>query len=105
MNPMLSQIYDLAPEKSSLFFTIAGVTFIITTPVAFQLRSRNIARRRTIIYVALAVMAFANLIRTGDYRGEAKIAWVYVSQIVNGIALALLTTTTFPEVVESVEKT
>ena len=50
-------------------------------------------------------MSFANLIRTGDYRGEAKIAWVYVSQVVNGIALALLTTTTFPEVVESVEKT
>ena len=105
MNPMLDQIYGLPPQKSSLLFIIESFSYIITTPVAFQLRSRNIARRRTIIYVALAVMAFANLIRTGDYRGEAKIAWVYVSQVVNGIALALLTTTTFPEVVESVEKT
>jgi hypothetical protein len=32
---MLYEIYNLEPEKSSLFYTLAGVAFIITTPVAF----------------------------------------------------------------------
>jgi MFS family permease len=48
---------------------------------------------------------FALIIRTGNLRGNEKIYWVYIGQITNGIAFALLTTTTFPEIVDSVERT
>ena len=102
---MLAEIYNLTPEKASLIFTITGIAFILTTPVAFQLRSRKIVRRRTIMFIALMMMASAMIMRTGDIRGEAHIAWVYLGQIVNGCSLALLTTTTFPEIVDSVEHT
>jgi predicted MFS family arabinose efflux permease len=77
-NPMLSEIYGLEPEMSSLFYMIAGVGFIIFTPIAFQLRSRKIMLRRSIIFMALCVMGFAMIIRTGDLRGKAKIYWVYI---------------------------
>ena len=105
MNPMLYEIYKLEPEKSSLFFTLAGVAFIITTPVAFQLRSRKIMRRRTIMFLALMMMSSAMIMRTGDIKGEAHIVWVYIGQIINGSGFALLTTTTFPEIVDAVERT
>ena len=35
LNPMLSSVYEMEPEKSSLLYTLAGVSFFITTPVAF----------------------------------------------------------------------
>lgn len=105
MNPMLSTIYELEPEKSSLFYTLAGVAFLITTPVAFLLRSKKLAKRRTIMFWALFFMGVGMIIRTGDLRGEAMIYWVYLGQCLNGVTLALLTTTTFPEIVDSVEKT
>lgn len=105
MNPMLSEIYNLEPAKSSLFYTIAGVSFLFTTPVAFLLRTKNIAKRRTIMFWALFMMGVGMIVRTGNLRGNDKIYWVYIGQILNGISLALLTTTTFPEIVDSVEKT
>ncbi len=105
LNPMLYEIYTLEPEKSSLFFTLSAVAFVVTTPVAFQLRSRKIARRRPIMYFALLLMASAMIMRTGDLKGEAHIVWVYIGQFLNGAGLALLTTTTLPEIVDSVERT
>jgi hypothetical protein len=32
---MLSEIYGLEPEMSSLFYMLAGVGFILFTPIAF----------------------------------------------------------------------
>ena len=78
MNPMLNEIYKLEPEKSSLFYTLAGVAFSITTPLAFQLRSRKIMRRRPIMFLALIMMSAAMIMRTGDIKGEAHIAWAYI---------------------------
>jgi predicted MFS family arabinose efflux permease len=35
LNPMLEELYGMVPEKSSLVYTLGGVAFIITTPLAF----------------------------------------------------------------------
>lgn len=105
MNPMLSEIYGLSPEKSSLFYTLAGVAFLVATPVAFQLRKRKLAKRRPIMYWSLIGMGIGMIIRTGNLGEEPKIVWVYVGQCLNGVCLALLTTTSFPEIVDCVEKT
>jgi hypothetical protein len=55
MNPMLYEMYKLEPEKSSLFYTIAALAFVIGTPVAFFLRSRKIMKRRSIMFTALVI--------------------------------------------------
>lgn len=57
------------------------------------------------MFASLVLMGIAMIVRTGDLRGNAMIYWVYIGQVLNGVALALLTTTTFPEIVDSVEKT
>ena len=78
MNPMLEKVYELEPEKSSLFYTLAGVAFLVATPVAFLLRSKNLAKRRTIMFWSLFGMGIGMIVRTGDLRGEAMIYWVYL---------------------------
>lgn len=105
MNPMLEDYYKLEPEVSSLFFTISAVCFVFGTPITFFLRSRKLASRRSIMCGALVLMAIANIIRTGDLRGNEIIAWVYVSQVLNGIGISLSTTACFPEIVDAVEQT
>ena len=35
LNPMLNSTYEMEPEKSSLLYTLAGISFLVTTPVAF----------------------------------------------------------------------
>jgi len=50
-------------------------------------------------------MGFAMIVRTGDIFGKKRIAWVYGSQVVNGISFAMLTISNFPELVDSVEQT
>ncbi len=105
INPMLVDLYELDVEKSSLLYTLSGVAFIIAAPVAFQLRSRKIMKRRVIIYFAMFLTSFALIIRTGNLLGNEKIYWVYIGQISNGSAFALLTTSTIPEIVDSVENT
>lgn len=102
---MLSSIYGLETEISSLFFTISALSFVFGTPITFQLRKRKLASRRSIIYVALSLMGLAMIIRTGNLRGNEVIHWVYTSQILNGMSLGMLTTTTFPEIVDAVERT
>ena len=44
------------------------------------------------------------MIRTGDIRGEMHLWMVYLSQCLNGLSLALLTTTTFPEIIDNAEQ-
>lgn len=102
---MLVTVYGLDVEMSSLFYILSGVAFLLTTPVAFILRSRRIMRRRVIIYMALVIMGAGCVVRTGNMTGDENIAWVYVGQCLNGVSLALLTTTSFPEIVDSVERT
>ena len=104
MNPMLSDIYGIEPEKSSLLFTLSGVAFLCSTPIAFTLRSRKLAKRRAIIFFAQIVMGAACILRTGNLLGEMNLWLVYISQILNGFAMALLTTTSFPEIVDNAEK-
>jgi predicted MFS family arabinose efflux permease len=104
MNPMLSDIYGIEPEKSSLLFTLSGVAFLCSTPIAFALRSRKLAKRRAIIFFAQIVMGVACILRTGNLLGEMNLWLVYISQILNGFAMALLTTTSFPEIVDNAEK-
>lgn len=105
INPMLAEIYQMEPEKSTLFFTIAGIAFLVATPVAFELRKRRMAKRRSIQYVSLVGMGVGMIIRTGNFGEEPHLWWVYVGQCINGIFLALLTTTSFPEIVDCMEKT
>lgn len=88
MNPMLSSIYELDVEISSLFITISGVAYVIFMPLAPMLRTRKIMRRRVIMFSSLVLMGFACVMRTGNLKGEQHIYWVYIGQILNGIALA-----------------
>ena len=68
MNPMLLEIYGLETEVSSLFYTISGVAFVLSTPVAFMLRSKRIMRRRSIMMSGMVLMGIASIVRTGDLR-------------------------------------
>lgn len=77
MNPMLNEIHHIEPETSSLFFTIGAVTFLVGTPVAFQLMKRKIATRRTIIFTGLVLMGLGLVFRTGNMRGTDVIHFVY----------------------------
>jgi MFS family permease len=90
-------------EKSSLFYTLAGVAFLISTPIAFQLRSRKLMARRAILVMGMWLMGFSMIIRTGNLKQKENLWMVYLAQIVNGSAFSILTTTTFPEIVDSVE--
>lgn len=101
---MLVQLYGMEVEISSMFFTISGVAFIAVTPIAFILRSRRIMRRRVIMYMSLVLMGVACIVRTGNIKGEKNLYWVWIGQILNGFALALLTTTSFPEIVDAMER-
>ena len=47
VNPMLNDLYDLPPEKSSLFYTISGFAFFLACPVAFLLRKGDYVNRRS----------------------------------------------------------
>lgn len=78
INPMLAEIYQMEPEKSTLFFTIAGIAFLVATPVAFELRKRRMAKRRTIQYVSLVGMGVGMIIRTGNFGEDPHLWWVYV---------------------------
>lgn len=55
--------------------------------------------------MALSIMGMGCVVRTGNITGNENIAWVYIGQCLNGVSLALLTTTSFPEIVDTVEKT
>lgn len=48
-------------------------------------------------------MGFSMIIRTGNLKQNENLWMVYLAQIVNGSAFSILTTTTFPEIVDSVE--
>lgn len=54
--------------------------------------------------ISLAIMGVSMIYRTGDLRGKKHMYMTYIGQVTNGVGLALLTTTTFPEVVDSIEK-
>ena len=49
-------------------------------------------------------MGVAFILITGDLRDNKNLWLVYISQIPYGFALALLTTTSFPEIVDNAEK-
>lgn len=92
-------------ELSSLFYTISGIAFLFATPIAFILRSRKLMRRRVILYCALIAMGVGCIIRTGNLFKKKHVYWVYIGQCINGAALAVLSVTSFPEIVDAVEKT
>ncbi len=48
LNTMLRDYYGLEPEKSTLFYTLGGVGFLVAAPVTFLLKSRKIMRRRVV---------------------------------------------------------
>ena len=48
-------------------------------------------------------MGVSLIIRTGNLRSNANIWVVFVAQLLTGCGFALLTTTTFPEIVDAVE--
>lgn len=68
LNPMLLEYYKMETEKSSLFYTLAGVAFLISTPIAFQLRSRKLMARRAILVMGMWLMGFSMIIRTGNLK-------------------------------------
>jgi MFS family permease len=105
INPMLTSIYDIKVELSSMFFTISGIAFILATPIAFILRTKRLMRRRVIMYCALTLMGIACVVRTGNITGNKNLYWCWVGQILNGMALSLLSTTSFPEIVDAIERT
>ena len=105
MNPMINTKYELSPEISSLFFTTATVAFIITAPITFKLREKQILTRRQVMYLGLFLISLSSLTRPGDLIGDPFVHIVYVSQFVNGVGLAMLTTQTFPEIVAAAENT
>jgi MFS family permease len=55
------------------------------------------------MFVGLCLMGFSMIIRTGNLKQKENLWMVYVAQVINGGSFAVLTTTTFPEVVDSVE--
>ena len=59
--------------------------------------------RRAILVLGMWLMGFSMIIRTGNLKQKENLWMVYLAQIVNGSAFAVLTTTTFPEIVDSVE--
>jgi predicted MFS family arabinose efflux permease len=48
LNTMLHDYYGLEPDKSTLFYTLGGVGFLVAAPVTFILKSRKIMRRRVV---------------------------------------------------------
>jgi drug/metabolite transporter (DMT)-like permease len=67
---MLVTIYEMDVEKSSLFYILSGIAFLVATPVAFILRSRQVMRRRVILFMALAIMGLGCVVRTGNFTGK-----------------------------------
>lgn len=50
-------------------------------------------------------MGVGCIIRTGNLFKKKHVYWVYIGQCINGAALAVLSVTSFPEIVDAVEKT
>ena len=87
---MLTQIHFLEIEKSTLLYLITGVSYLLATPIAILLRTRQIIKRRVLIIIAFIIMGGGMIIRTGEFYGQVIIYWVYIGQILHGIAFAIL---------------
>lgn len=68
LNPMLKVVHDLDPHTSTMFYMVSSLAFLLATPLAFVLRSKQILQRRVIIYGALVLMGLGMIMRTGDFR-------------------------------------
>lgn len=79
LNPMLREIHKLDTEASTLFYVLSGLSFLLTTPIAFYLRSHRIMKRRMIMYLALCMMGLGMIIRTGDFRDYLLISYFFPS--------------------------
>lgn len=77
LNPMLREVHNLDTEASTLFYVLSGISFLMTTPIAFYLRSRKIMKRRVIMFVALCIMGLGMIIRTGDFRDFLMITYMF----------------------------
>lgn len=103
LNPMLIEFYKMDIEKSSFFYTLGSISFLLSTPISFQLRKRKLISRRSILVIGLALMGFSMIIMTGNLTGNLNLWMVYLGSTVNGIGFCLLQTTNFPEIVDTVE--
>jgi drug/metabolite transporter (DMT)-like permease len=87
-----------------LFTLIGAVAFVLTTPIAFLLK-RVKFNRRAIVYLGLLILGSGLIIRTGSFKwfDDSHISMVFIGNALNGIGMALLTTTVLPEMYENLE--
>jgi hypothetical protein len=60
-----------------LIYTLAAVGFLVATPFIFIVRSRQLIKRRVLIYMGLVIMGIAMVSRTGNLLGKENVWMVY----------------------------
>ena len=103
---MLAEYYGLDPSQSSLYALISAGGVFVGAPIAAAIRTRRLVKRRSLMFFGLALYGAGAMMRTGNLTWvteQPHIAMVCVGMFMVGVSKSLLSTSTFPEVVDSVE--
>ena len=108
MNKMFVEVYDITPDKANFFWLISGLSFAMFTPLSHYLLKRKLARRRMIMFTGLSIVAFSLTFRSGQLfttEQDPHLYMVLITFFTMPSGLALLSTTTTPEILDTIERT
>jgi hypothetical protein len=103
INTLLINVHGLEPQYSTLVYMCSRVGFIGAAPVPGLVMKYNLCSRIQMMYIAYLISIFTFAMRPGDLIGEPKLAMPIISMVISGFAMALMLTSTLPELMDSLE--